>query len=110
MFMLDERIDQVLGLLNERYEKYKNTTITSGRINKLFGTSGSGRRRMSKKLFTKLYEIGVLSPFYDEKPEDAKVWNVNIAKLKEIINEREKAGNPVPVPVLEKTNEDSKTQ
>ncbi|MEM3342554.1 MAG: hypothetical protein QW728_07665 [Thermoplasmata archaeon] len=108
--MLDERIDAVLGLLNERYEKYANTTVTSGRINKLFGTSGSGRRRMSKKLFGRLYEMGILTPFYDESPEDAKVWNVNIAKLKEIINERQKAGNPIPIPVLGKHSKDEEDE
>lgn len=70
----------VLQMLDQRYEKYHNILITNERIKKSLGIT---RGKAHKKITEALYNMGILEPYYEEEPiEIAKVWKVNIKKVK----------------------------
>lgn len=83
----DKRIYEVIKTLDERYERYHNLMVTNSRINKITSVSSSGRS--NRAILEMLFEMGILSPYYEEESvKTAKVWKVNIKKVKKWLKSR----------------------
>ncbi len=79
------KLQPVLEMLNQRYEKYHNILVTNERIKKSLGIT---RGKAHKKVTEMLYHEGILEPYYEgEAIEVAKVWKVNIKKVKSALGQ-----------------------
>ena len=81
---IQQQIYEAVKMLNRRYNEEHNVTVL-----KVFDRYS--RRIGSRNMVLRLYKMGILSPYYEDKPPESQtLWRVNIANVRKYLEENSK--------------------